>query len=239
MITEKLKFVVPNFSGNSGKTTFCRQVLLPRLAGAELISVESANADGQEDIILKGKRFTTLMQTLALVDCAIVDVGASNAEDFLWAMGQQFGSQEDFDCFIVPTVPEAKQIRDTLKTVNELILLGVDEARIKVVFNKVERDMDVKDIFAPVFEYQQQQGGFGICTPVMHVNEVYSLLVANELRIADVLADTTDYRAVRKAATDDQTKMDANNRLMLKQLCLGVQTELDAIFDDIYGDLAL
>lgn len=40
-----MKIAVINFSGNVGKTTVARHLLLPRIQGAELISVESVNAD--------------------------------------------------------------------------------------------------------------------------------------------------------------------------------------------------
>ena len=40
-----MKIAVINFSGNVGKTTIARHLLLPRIPGAELITVESVNAD--------------------------------------------------------------------------------------------------------------------------------------------------------------------------------------------------
>ena len=40
-----MKIAVINFSGNVGKTTVARHMLLPRVEGAELINVESLNAD--------------------------------------------------------------------------------------------------------------------------------------------------------------------------------------------------
>ena len=43
-----MKLAVINFSGNVGKTTVARHLLLPRIHGAELIAVESVNADGGE-----------------------------------------------------------------------------------------------------------------------------------------------------------------------------------------------
>jgi len=40
-----MKLAVINFSGNVGKTTVARHLLMPRIEGAELIAVESLNAD--------------------------------------------------------------------------------------------------------------------------------------------------------------------------------------------------
>jgi hypothetical protein len=40
-----LKMAVINSSGNAGKTTVARHLLLPGIDGAELIAVETLNAD--------------------------------------------------------------------------------------------------------------------------------------------------------------------------------------------------
>ena len=48
-----MKIAVINFSGNVGKTTIARHLLLPRIDGAELFSVESLNAAA--DLIANAK----------------------------------------------------------------------------------------------------------------------------------------------------------------------------------------
>ena len=75
--------------------------------------------------------------TLQTVDNAIVDVGASNVEDLLGLMQLYEGSHEDFDCYVVPTVPPLKQQQDTIATLIELSQLGISASRLKVVFNMV------------------------------------------------------------------------------------------------------
>ena len=58
----------------------------------------------------------------------VVDVGASNVEDLLALMRRYRGSHEDFDCFVVPTVPARKQQQDTAATLAELARIGVPAA---------------------------------------------------------------------------------------------------------------
>ena len=82
-----MKVAVINFSGDVGKTTVARHLLLPRITGAEIIAVESA----------------------------VVDIGASNVEELLALMQRYRGSHEDFDCFVVPTVAALKQQQDTIR----------------------------------------------------------------------------------------------------------------------------
>jgi hypothetical protein len=51
-----MKIAVINFSGNVGKTTVARHLLLPRMAGAEIIAVESINADDGQGQALRGRQ---------------------------------------------------------------------------------------------------------------------------------------------------------------------------------------
>jgi hypothetical protein len=227
-----MKTVTLNFSGNTGKTTLSRWVLQPRIRDAQIISVESANSDGQEDIILKGKRFSQLMQAVSLMDSVIVDVGASNAEDFLWAMEQQLGSQEDFDFFFIPTVAASKQMADTVKTVEALAALGVDKHRIKVVLNHVSYDDILEDAFAPVYSHYRKQGNFTLVDrATIPSNELFPLLVRNKLTLEEVLADTTDFKAEILKEPDIGKKAAISDKMMVFRLARGIIPKLDAVFE--------
>ena len=107
-----MKVAVLNFSGNVGKTTISGQLLKPRMGDAPIYSIESINAGADSDGLkvekMKGKKFGTLIDELMLIDSAVVDVGASNVEDFLKLMQQHSGSHEDFDYFVIPLVKEKK-----------------------------------------------------------------------------------------------------------------------------------
>lgn len=110
-----MKIAVINFSGNVGKTTISRHLLMPRIPGAELIAIENINADeshrGQS---LRGRQFGELQEYMQTVNSLIVDIGASNVEDLMALMRRYRGSHEDFDFFVVPTVAARKQQQDTM-----------------------------------------------------------------------------------------------------------------------------
>src|SRR5436189_1333299 len=125
-----MKIAVINFSGNVGKTTVARHLLLPRIHGAELVAVESLNAEEGQGQALRGRQFGELQEYLQTVDSVVVDIGASNVEDLLGLMHRYHGSHEDFDCFVVPTVPALKQQQDTIATLVELSSLGVPPSRL-------------------------------------------------------------------------------------------------------------
>ena len=120
-----MKVAVINFSGNVGKSTVARHLLAPKMNQATVIPVESINSDGTQDETIRGKQFGELQNDLSLLDDVVVDVGASNVEDFISMMKQYEGSHEDYDYFVIPTVPKAKQQRDTISTIEALSDIGV------------------------------------------------------------------------------------------------------------------
>jgi hypothetical protein len=65
-----MKIAVINFSGNVGKTTIARHLLLPRIEGAELFSVESLNAADGEGHAMRGRQFGELQELLQTMDSA-------------------------------------------------------------------------------------------------------------------------------------------------------------------------
>ena len=120
-----MKIAVINFSGNVGKSTVAKHLLAPRLSNAEFIAVESINADESDTDMIRGKHFGHLQEHMLTLDSAIVDIGASNVEDFIKLMQAYRGSHEDFDYFVVPVVKESKQIKDTIATIQALANMNI------------------------------------------------------------------------------------------------------------------
>lgn len=226
-----MKIAVINFSGNVGKSTVARHLLAPRMNNAAVIPVESINSDGTQDEAIKGKQFGELQEALMLIDDAVVDIGASNVEDFVNLMKQYKGSHEDFDYFVIPTVSKAKQQRDTISTIDALAEIGVPAKKIRLVFNMVEIDESPERIFSGLFEYQASAKNFTIRPEaVIHVNDIYGKLKGTETGIKEILADQTDYKEKIKTAKDSNEKLHFAQMVALKRLAAGVTEELDAVF---------
>lgn len=106
-----MNIALMNFSGNVGKSTIARHLLSPRMNNARIYAVESINSDetDQSDA-LRGSQFGALIDALAVApeDDAVIDVGASNIEDFISRMRQYRNSHEDFDYIVVPSVARKK-----------------------------------------------------------------------------------------------------------------------------------
>lgn len=228
-----MKIAVINFSGNVGKSTIAQTLLAPRMNNAQIISVESINSDGTNNETIRGKQFGDLMEALTLLDDAIVDIGASNVEDFINRMKQYHGSHEDFDYYIVPTVPNTKQQRDTISTIEALSELGIPAKKIRLVFNMVELDEMPDRLFSGLFDYHSAQKNFMLIPEAtIHVNEIYTRLRTAGQNIIDILQLPTpdELKKQLKETTDADEKIRISQLIGTKRLAVGVVSEMDSVF---------
>lgn len=161
----------------------------------------------------------------------MIDIGASNVEDFIDLMEQYRGSHEEFDLFVVPTVPALKQQQDTIVTIGELVVLGVPPHKIRLLFNQANVQDELETQFSAVYAYHLSERKFTLNpAAVMHDNELYSRLKASGADIAQLLTDDTDYKAAIRATDNPDEKQRLAYRLATRRLALGVVGKLDAAF---------
>jgi hypothetical protein len=226
-----MKIAVINFSGNVGKTTISRHLLLPRIAGAELISVESLNADEGQGVSMRGRQFAELQEYMQTVDSLVVDIGASNVEELMALMRRYQGSHEDFDYFVVPTVPELKQQEDTMATLAELARSGIPPSRLKLVFNMVDDGVEVAQAFEHLLTFLEQHPVAEASTRCrLATNEVYGRVKGQGVDLATLASDDTDYKALIARAKDTAAKLALAQKLSTRRLAIGVVPELDTCF---------
>ena len=230
-----MKVAVLNFSGNVGKTTIAGHLLKPRMGDATIFSVESLNvdasADGLEVERMRGKKFGDLQEQLMMLDKAIVDVGASNVEEFIKLMQQYDGSHEEFDYFVVPVVKEKKQQADTVNTIRALSSLGIPKNKIRLVFNKVETDESVEDEFGALFGLAKAEKSFTLRPEaVIYSNEVYERLKTVGKSLGSITSDETDYRAKLRETSDADEKEMSVRMVALKRLATTANKNLDDVF---------
>lgn len=235
-----MKIAVINFSGNVGKTTVAGHLLKPRMTDAPIFSVESLNIDASADGIevekLRGKKFGELQDQLMRLDAAIVDVGASNVEDFLKLMQQYAGSHEEFDYFVIPVVKEKKQQADTVNTILALAKIGVPHRKIRLLFNKVEIDEDTQDEFAALFGLAERDKNFTLNpNAVIYANEVFERLKAVGKSLGEIVADPVDYRAKLRQATDEDEKDFCVQMVALKRLAVTANANLDDAYKALFA----
>jgi hypothetical protein len=230
-----VKVAVLNFSGNVGKTTVAGHLLKPRMGDAPIFSVESLNvdasADGLEVEKVKGRKFGELVDQLMQLDQAIIDVGASNVEDFFKLMQQYHGSHEEFDFFVVPVVKEKKQQADTINTLRALARLGIPKDKILLLFNKVEVDDSLRDDFGALFGLAEAEKSFTLRPgAVIYANEVFERLKSVGKSLGNITADETDYRAKLRETKDEAEKEFCVRMVALKRLGTTANRNLDDVF---------
>lgn len=233
-----MKVIVINYSGNVGKSTVTRYLLSPRMNNSKVIAIESINSDGTEDDVMRGKQFTELLELLAPLDDAVVDVGASNAEDFVYMMGKHQGAHEDFNYFVVPAVKGKKQTTDTITTIKSLVALGIPKKKIRVILNRVETDDDIRDEFSSLFGIEAADNTFVMNDQcVIYNNEAFDQCKDMGVPLADIVADQTDYRAQAKAAKDagDQEEVKrCVNLCLLKMIAITANKNLDQVYKAVF-----
>ena len=229
-----MKIAVISFSGNVGKTTISRHLLLPRIKGAELIAVESINADeGFQGQALRGKQFAELQEYMQTVDSAVVDIGSSNVEDLMALMRRYRGSQEDFDFFVIPTVAAIKQQQDTMATLIELARSGVPPSRLKVVFNMVDDAVDVAQAFELLLDFLAEHPVACVSMRCrLGANEIYGRIkgMGVVVDLGALARDSTDYKSLIAKASSVAEKLALAQALATRRLACGVVPELDACF---------
>ena len=234
-----MKVAVINYSGNVGKTSIASHLLKPRMADAQIFSIESINqgadAEGLDVEKMKGKKYGELIDELMPLDAAIIDVGASNVEDFLKLMQQYDGSHEDFDFFIVPVVKEKKAQADTVNTLLALKTLGVDKKRIRLIFNKVETDDNVENEFSALFGLSTDKIFTLNPACVIFSNEVYERLKDVNKSLGQITADTVDYRAKLKEAKTEDEKEHCIKMVALKRLAITANKNLDDVYKALFA----
>ena len=235
-----MRIAVVNYCGTVGKTTVASHLLAPRLRGAEIFAVETVNdtaADlGLEVSKLKGSKFGDLFKVLLVSDSAIIDVGASNAEEFIGRMGKFDGSHLEIDYFVIPVTPGTKEQLETIKTIKALTLVGVPAERIRVLFNRVQDE--VADEFKAIIGFAKQTHScVANADAAIHENEVFNLLTEKRTTIAAVMDDETDYKALIRTLDkekDAKKIQHAADMHAIKSLARAVNNQLDTTYENLF-----
>lgn len=189
-----------------GKTALTRQMFQPAMDAA-IVSIETINADQNQAAAgaMSAEKFRAAMakieEYMDIEDkSVIVDVGVSNVEMFLKKLQDEkaFG---DFDFFFVPITPDARGLHDSIKCISELdSIYGIPPEKIRVIFNKMTPREDVKAIFAPIFNYHQNEGKKFTLLPeaVVYACDAFTMIGSGDLRKA--ATSTVDLRAAMREA---------------------------------------
>lgn len=229
-----------NWTGTVGKTTLAAHLLAPRMDNAPIYAIESINETaaslGIDVEKMKGNKFRELFKKIMLEDNAIIDVGASNIEEFMSNMVKFDDSHEEIDYFIVPVTSGTKEQKETISMVDALAQIGVPAEKIRVVFNRVSAD--VADEFPYVMGFCKKEKSF-IADPKCAIweTELFDALSVKGLTIDTILNDPNDYKAMlrtnREASEKERNKWADMHGL--KALSKSVKRNLDEVYGSLFA----
>ncbi|MBU4630936.1 plasmid stability protein StbB (plasmid) [Pseudomonas sp. BF61] len=233
-----MKVAVVNFTGTVGKTTIAVNLLSPRMNGAPIFAIESINKTaegiGLDVEKLRGEEFRELLQRIVIQDDAIIDVGASNVEDFMANLESFDSAHEEIDFYIVPVTSGTKEQQETIAMIKSLSAIGIPAEKIRVVFNRVQRE--VISEFPMVLNFHSAQPIFTLNLKcAIYENELFDALSINNLSFEGLMADTTDYKTLLKNKdADPEDRAQWSDMFGLKLLCNGVNKKLDVVYDNLF-----
>lgn len=229
-----MKVVVINYTGTVGKTTVSAHMLAPRMKEALLYAIESINQAADElgvDVEkIRGENFRELFAKLLREDQAIIDVGASNVEAFMQNLESFEQAHEEFDYFVIPVTSGTKEQKETVIMIDSLLALGVPGEKIRILFNRVQRD--VKSEFMIVCGYHELQRSFWMDPEcAVYESELFDAVSMHHTSIEQLLNDDIDYKKKMKdkdLSTYERAKL--ADLFGLKLLAKGVSRKLDRAF---------
>lgn len=233
-----MRIATISMSGNVGKTTLAKNLFYPRLPGADLFEIETLNngikLKSASIKTLRGSSYGALIDSIMLSESAVVDIGASNIEVVLKEMQELDGSHEDFDFFIIPIVKDRKVIEESVKTAILLSGLGVPGEKIKMVFNRFPKDMDLQETFGQVFKIANNGKFTATKEAVIYENPVYAELNKLEISLHELNEDTTDYRAILKDAKNEEEQKHFLTMIANKRRATSATKNLDDVFEALF-----
>lgn len=236
------KVAVINFTGSVGKTTIAAHLLSPRMDDAPVYAIETINETAQSlgvDVEkIDGEKFRDLFRKLVASDAAIIDVGASNVEAFLDGMTRFEDSHLEVDYFVVPVTSGIKEQKETMAMISTLADFGIPPERIKLVFNRVAKD--VRDEFGHLCNFVKKEK---LCEAneeaAIFENPQFDQFAIKKMTIAAVLADSTDYKAKiveeRKNGADEKKISHYTDMFVLKSAAKSINRNLDAVFTALFA----
>lgn len=221
-----MRIAVVNNSGNVGKSTITQNMLLIENPDFEVLRVESINSDGKAT----GEKMTAddMMKVFKKImgsDDIIVDVGSSNIEAFMYKMEHDFaGTCDYFDYFIIPVTPDLKQQNDTISIINALVEMGVDEEKIKIIFNKINTKLPIHEQFTTILESAALKSlGIDLSDiPALPMAEVLKAIEEADISYNDYLK--IDKKALRAAIKETSDPNERDKLVSMEVFKLGVDS---------------
>ncbi|ATW29856.1 plasmid stability protein StbB [Candidatus Williamhamiltonella defendens] len=235
-----MKVAVLNYTGTVGKTTIAAHLLSPRMNNAPIFAIESINETaeglGVDVEKMKGNKFRDLFKKIMLEDNAIIDIGASNIEEFMNNMIKFDHSHEEIDFFILPVTAGTKEQKESISMLDSLSAIGIPPNKIRVIFNRV--DSNVLEEFPFIIGFCKKEKSFIANTKcAIWENELFDALSVKGLTVDALMKDETDYKSLLKSKTkaSEKDRHHWADMFGLKALSKRVKRNLDDVYLELFN----
>lgn len=132
------RLLIINSSGNSTKTVTGKGFIRNRMQSPRYYTIGRINEEINDfERLLSSDRISKLHEALMWRKSVIVEIEVSGYERTINYMKEIKGSSGDYDAVLVPIINSSfKLIEDSIRTIDDLINVGVPSDKIRVLFNR-------------------------------------------------------------------------------------------------------
>jgi len=230
-----MKIAIINYCGTVGKTTIAAHLLAPRLQGYKILSIESINENASsiseaEFEQMKSGKFSKIFNEIIRQDNLILDVGASNVENFMNGLANFATSYDYIDIFIVPITPETKAQKESVATVAFLLDIGIPAEKIKIIFNRA--DEDANEDFKSTINKLSKLGIKINANLIIAETELFDNLGLKKMNIKQLF--NQDYKQI--LATKEKGSKEYDNivdLIVMQANAVSIDKNLDNVFKEL------
>lgn len=230
-----MRIAIINYCGTVGKTTVAAHLLAPRLKDYKILSVESINENASsisnvEFEEMSSTKFSKIFTEIIKQDNLILDVGASNVENFMNGLIKYENSFNYIDLFLVPITPENKAQKESIATVSFLINIGVPADKIKVIFNRA--DDDANEVFKNTINKLNKLDIKINANLIIAETELFDNLGLKKMNIKDLL--DKDYKQILSSKEKGSKEYNHTVDLIVMQAnAIAIDKHLDIVFNEL------
>lgn len=242
----KFRLLIINSSGNSTKTvsgTFIRNRMQdPKYY---IVGYKDERINDFERV-LQADRISELHDTMMVRESAIVEIEVSGYERTINYMRDMKGCNRDYDAVLVPVINSSfKLIEDSIRTIDDLISVGVSPDKIRVLFNREPNSIESFDRLTDKLD--ELEITYDLETQITH-HLGYEKLKELKIEYDDITESTLDAAEEKlvKLRSEEQPREESETIALQKKLLklvsvqravLASKQQHNEIFNKLFSDL--